>query len=81
MSVLDWQNPLPQTVHLNGFSFECTYLNGKFKIEKLVYEKLVKIINLPMVSEMVLTAECFAANIARIWPFVRVGSLVYEQII
>lgn len=26
-SVRDWQNPLPHSVHLNGFSFEWIYLN------------------------------------------------------
>jgi len=35
-NVLDWQNPLPHSVHLNGFSFEWIYLleNKKKKIKK-----------------------------------------------
>lgn len=34
--VRDWQNPLPHSVHLNGFSFECMYLeNGKTTLSLL----------------------------------------------
>lgn len=28
-SVRDWQNPFPHSVHLNGFSFECMYLEHR----------------------------------------------------
>lgn len=34
-----------------------------------------------VISEMVLSPERLAADVARVWPFVRVGPDVYEQVV
>lgn len=38
-NVLDWQNPLPHSVHLNGFSFEWMYLFQRKKNREKIMKK------------------------------------------
>jgi hypothetical protein len=85
INVLDWQNPLPHTVHLNGFSFECTYLvNNKtisFRSTRNFIVCTCFFDCLPVVSEMILSAEGLAADIARIRTLVSMRTLVDQQVV
>lgn len=44
-NVLDWQNPLPQTGHLNGFSLTCIYLyvyrRKKKRVIRIVLDNII----------------------------------------
>lgn len=47
----------------------------------IIMRAVVQWLHSLVVSEMVLSPECFAADIARVWPFIRVRSHVYEEVV
>ena len=66
-------------------SSECNCWNKNRTVSWLSFSKrfdqVVGIKCLPVIAEMILTAEGFAANVARVGPLVRVRPLVDEQIV
>ena len=55
---------------------ECGVKSCVFQTDRNEGRKSQEMINLPMIPQMILSAEGLAANITAIWPFIRVRSLV-----
>ena len=45
------------------------------------FKRLLLGMNIPVISQMILSSKCFTTNIARVRTFISVGSLVDEQIV
>ena len=67
--------------HVKNFMYgQCTTLaESLVAIMTLVW--LLLAVNVSVVTQMILTAERFAANVTWIWPLVCVCTLVYQQIV
>ncbi len=67
--------------HVKNFMYgQCTTL-AESLAALIALVRLLLAVNVSVVTQMILTAERFAANVTRIWPLICVCTLVYQQIV
>lgn len=66
---------------MNGLVYHESARLAKALAAHLTLERLLFRVHVTVISQVILSSKCLAANVARIRSLVRVGALVYEQVV